>query len=293
MSQEQMSGASFYRVNSDSTLEQLQKQMQEKAMASGSMEASEHLDRIAPDPGPLPMPKRATGATGTESLPIQSRPSMRTLHSALDNEVLGRLVSAAETGSKDEVPLGHDQCRQACIDRLCIILLLPIGVVLHGQPRWVAIVRVAAVLMGTVLWASCLYTTITGAKHWVANGQLLAARVGSYSEPDPLVAESFQQQLQGVQCTCEGCHAVPKHGSSPKVGHQMAHPCDHGKPRLLDDLPRREGPTCGHGRRADDMASRRVALPPMPLSCGLGFMATAFERVCQRARGCVLPQLRE
>ncbi|CAE7808771.1 Rabgap1l [Symbiodinium necroappetens] len=157
-----MSGASFYRVNSDSTLEQLQKQMQEKAMASGSMPTSEHLDRIAPDPGPLPMPQRATGATGTESLPIQSRPSMRTLHSALDNEVLGRLVSAAETGSKDEVPLGHDQCRQACIDRLCIILLLPIGVVLHGQPRWVASVRVAAVLMGTVLWTACVYTMITG-----------------------------------------------------------------------------------------------------------------------------------
>ena len=130
-------------------------------------------------------------------------------------------------------------------------------------------------------------------KHRVANGQLLAARVGSYSEPDPLVAESFQHQLQGVQCTCEECHVVPKHGSSPKVGHQMAHPCDHGKPRLLDDLPSREGPTCCNERWADDMGSRRVALPPMPLSCRLGFMATAFERVCQRARGCLLLQLRE
>ena len=83
-----MSGSSFYRVGSDSTLEELQKQMDKQAMATGSMPAAERLDRIAPDPCegscPLPMPKAGTGA---ESIPlevIEHKPPMRILHSALD-----------------------------------------------------------------------------------------------------------------------------------------------------------------------------------------------------------------
>ncbi|OLQ09429.1 hypothetical protein AK812_SmicGene6959 [Symbiodinium microadriaticum] len=160
-----LSGPSQYRVQSDSTLEDLQKQLQEQAMAGGSLD-SQRLDRIMPDPCPPRGPSGAVQKTGAQSFPlddfvgVQRRPCVRTLHSAVDKAVLERSVSGAE--SKDEVAHGFDRCCQACIDRLCIILLLPIGVVLHGQPRWVASVRAAAVLMGMVLWAACLSTAITG-----------------------------------------------------------------------------------------------------------------------------------
>ncbi|CAE7220695.1 unnamed protein product [Symbiodinium necroappetens] len=153
------------RVGSNSTLEELQKQLQERAMAGGSLD-SQRFDRIMPDSCPPRGPSGAVQKRGAKSLPldevvgVQHRPSMRTLHSAVDKVVLVRSVSRAE--SKDEVAQGFDRYRQACIDRLCIILLLPIGVVLHGQPRWVASVRAAAVLMCIVLWASCLHTAITG-----------------------------------------------------------------------------------------------------------------------------------
>ena len=60
----------------------------------------------------------------------------------------------------------------------------------------------------------------------MANGQLLAACVGSNREPDPVVAANLQHQLPRAQRICEGGHAVPNHGSSPKGGHQTAHPCD-------------------------------------------------------------------
>ena len=95
-----MSAHSYYRVRSESTLEELQNQLDEQAMAGGGS-ASERLDRIVPEPeSPATMPKTGTGGTGAGSLQslelgdvIEHRPSMRDLHSAVDNVVLGQLGS--------------------------------------------------------------------------------------------------------------------------------------------------------------------------------------------------------
>eukprot|EP00439_Symbiodinium_sp_Y106_P036769 s4893_g4.t1 len=156
-----ISGSSFYRVGSDSTLEELQKQMDKQAMATGSMPAAERLDRIAPDPCegscPLPMPKAGTGA---ESIPL-------------------------------EVPPSHDKCCLSCIDRLCVIFILPVGVVLHGRPWWVTTVRSAAVLVCIMQWAVCLYTAVTGGNTGWQTGSCL-----------PHVSEATANLILLLQQTC-------------------------------------------------------------------------------------------
>ena len=153
-----LTGRSHYRVNSDSMLEELQQQLHQGAMAGASLAASERLDRIVPDPGTLSgSPSEAVQKTGTGVGPLPpDRPSMQTLRSAVNNVALGKLV--ANSQSNREVPLSE----KPCIDRLCVILLLPAGVVLHGRPWWVATVRSAAVLVSIMQWAACLYPAATG-----------------------------------------------------------------------------------------------------------------------------------
>ena len=216
---EEMSASSFCRVGSECTLEQLQKHMDKKAMASGSMKAMasgsmpdpERVDSIVPDACPLRMPKTGTGAESLpEFLPLGHRPTMRTLRSALNNVVLGRLVVDVE--SIPEVPLNQEKCCQACIDRLCVMLLLPIGVVLHGRPCWVMTVRSASVMMCTVLWAACLYSAITrGSTGWERSSRwlhvaeatanlillLLRACSVSFHEFNSHVKEAMQSQNMG------------------------------------------------------------------------------------------------
>ena len=285
-----LTGRSHYRVNSDSMLEELQQQLHQGAMGGASLAASERLEGIVPDPGDI-VGKSVGGRAkdGDRCRASSTRPS-------IDADLAFCSQQWLRWGSWLRIRRAIVRClsvKKPCIDRLCVILLLPAGVVLHGRPWWVATVRSAAVLVSIMQWAACLYPAATGGNTGWQMGSCLAACVGSNREPDPLVAENLQHQLPRVQQICEGCHAVPKHGSSPKVGHQTAHPCDHLLPRQLDALPCRKGPTCCNGRWADDMASRRIALPPMPVSGGLGVVASAFKRVCQRARGCLLPQLCE
>ncbi|CAE7278035.1 unnamed protein product [Symbiodinium necroappetens] len=182
-----------------------------KAMASGSTPDPERLDSIVPDPCPLRMPKTGTGAESLpEFLPLGHRPTMRTLRSALNNLVLGRLVVDVE--SIPEVPLNQEKCCQACIDRLCVMLLLPIGVVLHGRPCWVMTVRSASVMTCTVLWAACLYSAITrGSTGWERSSRwlhvseatanlillLLKACSVSFHEFNSHVKEAMQSQNMG------------------------------------------------------------------------------------------------
>ncbi|CAE7709488.1 unnamed protein product [Symbiodinium sp. CCMP2592] len=75
--------------------------------------------------------------------------------------VLGRVASDVE--SSHEVPVSHKACCQSCIDRLCVIFLLPLGVSLHGRPLWVTTVRRVAVLMCMMQWAACVHTAVAGA----------------------------------------------------------------------------------------------------------------------------------
>lgn len=98
---------------------------------------------------------------------------MKTLHSALDNVVLGQAASKGVlTQSIQEVPLSQERCWEKCcqafLDRLCVILFLPIGVVMHRGGQGV---RAATVIMCVALWAACLYTSVTGG--WNMGGCLL------------------------------------------------------------------------------------------------------------------------